>query len=258
MKIDACGATHKGNIRKHNEDNIYVDGMFRSDLNRDDEVIRSSRTEGPYVYGVFDGLGGEARGERASLISAMMLREAESSAGLQDVKTYIADVQKAIVSDAYHKKIENMGTTAALLISDGDIFTAYNVGDSRVYLIRRGQMERLTRDHSVEQSMIDCGFMEESERYTSAHAGELTQYLGMTSEEDIEPEADSKSVKAEAGDIFILCSDGLSGELSDSEIAESVENYRSRGAEYIAVDLIRRAIEKEGKDNVSAIAVCIH
>ena len=91
MKITATGASHRGNIRGHNEDNIYVDGAYRNDLSMDNVLISSRRTSGPYTYAVFDGLGGEACGEQASLIAALGLKAIEDRGHIKDIDYTAAD-----------------------------------------------------------------------------------------------------------------------------------------------------------------------
>lgn len=255
MIIEACGATHRGNIRALNEDNIYVDGSFRSDLTMDNVLLKGKDNQDAHTYAVFDGLGGEEYGERASYIAASVLRTAEKAQSEADIGVFVAAVHRAILSDAAHKEARNMGTTVAGLHLNGSEGTVFNVGDSRVYMFRSGRLLQLSHDHSVEQSMIDCGFLDAARRNSTGHAGELTQYLGMTSEEDIEPEAECAKVSTEPGDIFILCSDGLTGELSDEEITGILERDHEGDPDYIMGDLMKNAVSKEGRDNISVIVV---
>lgn len=257
MRIKAFGATHTGRIRGHNEDNIYVDGTYRSDTKTDNIALKSRRQNGPYIYAVFDGLGGEACGEQASLIAAMKFREAEDGGTAAKAEAYTAAAHKAILKEAAFRGVRNMGTTVAALIADCDRGVVFNVGDSRVYLFRSGRLRMLTRDHSVIQSMIECGFIDESERHTNPHSGELTQFLGMSPDEYAEPEPDIKTVDLLPGDVFILCSDGLTSELEDEEIGAVIGSDLGKGEEYITVDLIKQAVDKGGSDNVSVITVCI-
>lgn len=253
MKISACGASHRGNIRSHNEDNIYVDGVFRNDLSVDNYLIRSQRRSLPCVYAVFDGLGGEACGEQASLIAALGLKAMDDREATADIETYISAAHKAIINEASRKDADNMGTTVAALLTDGDTATVFNVGDSRVYLYRNGVLTQLSRDHSVVQALIDSGLIGEEDRSTSKYAGELTQYVGMVSEEDIEPSAYETTINVESGDIFLLCSDGLTGEMSDIQIREFFDTIDNKDPEHLVTQLIKRAVKGDCRDNVSVI-----
>ena len=255
MKIIACGASHLGNHRKHNEDNIYVDGSFRNDVTMNNTIIESRRSEEPYTYAVFDGLGGEACGEQASLIAALGLKAMEDRGVAADEDEFVAAAHKTVLLEAVRKDARNMGTTAAVVhIRDGKAMI-FNVGDSRVYLYRSGKLTQMSKDHSVVQSMIDCGFITEEERYSSRHSGELTQYIGMDSDEGIDPDAYKTEVQLMQGDVIMLCSDGLSGELRDDEIAAILEHDAERDVKFTVLDLIKSAVDKKGRDNISVV-VC--
>ena len=257
MDINACGATHKGNVRNHNEDNIYLDGLFRKDLSKNNVIIRSIEKNEPHSFAVFDGLGGEACGEQASLIAAIGLKTMADRRLITDVDTFVSAAHKAILQEAMQKDARNMGTTMALANIFDDLADIYYIGDSRVYLFRDGRLEQLSKDHSVVQSMIDYGFMDESERRNNKHSGELTQYLGMPSDDDVEPGADRRTIRLIQGDIILLCSDGLTGELDDDEIEKTIFHNKDKGAEYITLKLIKEAVDRQGLDNISVIVVCI-
>lgn len=257
MMIDACGATHKGNFRKDNEDNIYVDAMFRNDLSKSNILIRGQRAEGPSTYAVFDGLGGEACGERASYLSAALLKGMEERGLEKDAGAFVSLAHKAIRKDAAKKSTRGMGTTAVIVQIDGNMAHVSNVGDSRAYLFRDGRLQQLSKDHSVFQSMIDYGFTDAAERNRNQYASELTQYIGMYSEEDIEPSIFETETELRQGDILLLCSDGLTDELSDEEIGDILEEYRESGAERLTGKLIKDALDARGSDNISAVVVCV-
>ncbi|MBR0343430.1 MAG: serine/threonine-protein phosphatase, partial [Oscillospiraceae bacterium] len=135
----------------------------------------------------------------------------------------------------------------------GDQATIWNVGDSRVYLFRNGDLTQLSRDHSVVQMLIDRGIIREEERYTSIYAGELIQYLGMVPDDGTEPRAFIATEKLVPGDILLLCSDGLSGELGEKVLRDMLEDSKDRTAEYIVTNLVKRAVDGRCRDNVSAI-----
>ena len=253
MTIDACGASHRGKVRKNNEDNIYVDGLFRHDLSRDNVMFHSRRESSPHVFAVFDGLGGEACGEEASLIAALGLRAMEDRNATEDIGTYIRTTHKTIIKESMYMNARNMGTTGAAALISGDRATIWNVGDSRVYLFRSGKLTRLSRDHSVVQLLVEKGLIKEEERDTSKYAGELFQYLGMVPEEGIEPSAHITTEKLVPGDILLLCSDGLSDELGEEVLRDMLEKSKGRTAEFIVTALVKKAVDGKCRDNVSAI-----
>ncbi|MBR0378181.1 MAG: serine/threonine-protein phosphatase, partial [Lachnospiraceae bacterium] len=149
----------------------------------------------------------------------------------------------------------NMGTTGAGAVISGDQATIWNVGDSRVYLFRNGDLTQLSRDHSVVQLLIDRGIIPEEESYRSIDAGELLQYLGMVPEDGTEPRAFIATEKLVPGDILLLCSDGLSGELGEEVLRDILEDSKDRTAEYIVTNLVKRAVDGRCRDNASVI-VC--
>ena len=253
MKTDACGVSHRGNIRKHNEDNIYVDGVFRNDVEKNNVLIRSRRESSPYLYAVFDGLGGEACGEEASLIAALGLKAMEERDAAADIDTYVSMAHRIVLKESVRKDARNMGTTVAAAYIDEEKAVVYNVGDSRVYLYRNGTLTLLSKDHSIVQSLIDSGLIRESERNSSSHQGEVTQYIGMYPEDDVEPGAYKTEVKLADGDMFLLCSDGITTEMEDREILEQINRSAAEPAEKIAVDLVRKALSGKCRDNVSVI-----
>ena len=253
MMISACGASHRGNVRKNNEDNIYVDGLFRHDLSRDNVLFRSRRETSPHVFAVFDGLGGEACGEHASLVASLGLRAMEDRNVAGDIKTYIRTTHKTIIRESVYMDAINMGTTGAGAVISGDQATIWNVGDSRVYLFRNGQLTRLSRDDSVVQMLVDRGIIREEERTTSIYAGELIQYLGMEPDDGTEPCAHISTEKLVPGDILLLCSDGLSGELGDEVLRDMIDDSKDRTAEFIVTTLLKKAVDGKCRDNVSAI-----
>ena len=256
MHIDAFGATHRGNIRSHNEDNIYVEGSYRNDLKADNVAIPGKRGKAPYTCAVFDGLGGEESGEKASYIAALGLKSFEEKGRAADIDDYVSVVNTAIKNETAKSGASSMGTTFVMLHVDGGRAYVSNVGDSRAYLLRDGELKQLSRDHSIVQSMIDNGFLDESGRKSSIYAGELTQYLGMMSEENIEPSAETVTLNVLPGDVFLLCSDGLSGELTDEEMAGIMLGNAGQDARHITALLIKAALERKCRDNVSAV-VCM-
>ena len=257
MVINACGATFKGNVRNHNEDNIYVDGQYKEDTSANVFLAESNRTTGPFLYAVFDGLGGELYGEEASLIATKLLHKAESNADYNspDLDKFIGTTDKAIRMRAVDHGARTMGTTAAIVLIQDEKAIACNVGDSRIYMFRDDKLTQISKDHSIVQSMIELGFLSENERYSNSHSGELTQYLGMSSEEGVEPSSDITEIKLIKDDIVLLCSDGLNNELNDDAVEKMLRRSKDMEPRYITTDLIMTAKEGACVDNVSVIII---
>jgi len=150
---------------------------------------------------------------------------------------------------------ERMGSTlTALYHLSGNQATLANVGDSRIYLLRRGKrLQQLTRDHSKAQQLIDLKILtpEQARRHPSRH--ELTRHLGIYPEEmDLQPDLEEVSA-LKAGDSFLLCSDGLYDSLTDERI-EAILGA-SGSAQERAEALVQKAIEGGSRDNVTALVV---
>lgn len=256
MLIDSCGATHRGKVRKKNQDNIYVDGIFRIDLSSENLLIRSTRKNGIHTYGVFDGLGGGQYGEQASLMASQMLKQVDDEHDVRRIPAFFPALQSAIKlevddEDGY------TGTTAAVMMIDNYVAHISNIGDSRVYLFRGNRLEKISYDHTIEQSLIENGILHEPDRGHSRFSHELTQFIGIVSDEDMELEEFSRSVECRPGDVFILCSDGLTDAVSNEELGAMLETSKSDTAEQIAVQLVSNALKNRSRDNVSVIAVKI-
>ena len=142
-----------------------------------------------------------------------------------------------------------MGTTVVMAyVLDGKAYIAH-VGDSRAYLYDGDSLSRLTRDHSIVQQMLDDGEITEEEAKTHPYRHVITRVLGFTSE----VEADIEKTEFAPTDIILLCSDGLTNMLEDSEI-ESV--FETVPAERVCDELVSRALKNGGTDNVTAVIVC--
>ncbi len=257
MKVTGCGASHRGNLRAHNEDNLFVNGAYRKDVTVDNTLFREIREQGPFTYAVFDGLGGGDKGEIASLIAAERLAAADSYGLNGRMDSYILDAHNSIADYSRKEKLYEMGTTIAMVNISGSAAQVCNIGDSRVYLWRSGRLTQLSHDHNVKQSMIDSGIITAEDARKTNRGGELTQYLGIITEDDMEPEAYFTDIRLMNGDVILLCSDGLTNELDEDDIAETIEKNRDRGAERTAVTLVWKAVQGACRDNVTAVAICI-
>ena len=207
------------------------------------------------LFAVADGMGGHAAGEVASLTAIEALKAAfdkdRSPAGL----VAAAEEANRAVWDRGQTDLElrGMGTTlvaVALVESDGEErLTVISVGDSRVYLLRQGELEQLTTDHSLVQELVDEGQLSEAEADIHPHRHVLTRALGV----DQDVTVDEIQILPVRGDRYLLCSDGLPRELSDNQIASVLRRLEQPGE--AAKALIAEARARGGNDNITAVVV---
>ena len=212
----------------------------------------------PMVFGVADGMGGHQAGEVASDIAARIIRD-RLGTGASNVGVVIASVVEANASiyQAAHASADHqgMGTTLTALVvmradeSNVARFALINVGDSRTYLLRHGELHRATVDHSYVQELVNTGHISEDEARTHPRRNIVTRALG------IEPtvRVDTWLVPMVHGDRFILCSDGLVDEVHDDEIAAIA--LATSDAQAAAEQLVAKANANGGRDNVTVVVV---
>ena len=212
----------------------------------------------PMVFGVADGMGGHQAGEVASEIAARIIRD-RLGTGASNVGVVVASVVEANASiyQAAHASADHqgMGTTLTALVvmradeSNVARFALVNVGDSRTYLLRNGELHRATVDHSYVQELVNTGHISEDEARTHPRRNIVTRALG------IEPtvRVDTWLVPMVHGDRFILCSDGLVDEVHDDDIAEIA--VTARDPQLCAERLIAKANANGGRDNITVVVV---
>ena len=212
----------------------------------------------PMVFGVADGMGGHQAGEVASEIAARIIRD-RLGTGASNVGVVVASVVEANASiyQAAHASVDHqgMGTTlTALVVMRADEtnvarFALVNVGDSRTYLLRNGELHRATIDHSYVQELVNTGHISEDEARTHPRRNIVTRALG------IEPtvRVDTWLVPMVHGDRFILCSDGLVDEVPDHDIAAIA--IAAADPQSAAEQLVAKANANGGRDNTTVVVV---
>jgi PPM family protein phosphatase len=244
--LAAYGGTDTGMVRESNEDSFAV----RGDLG---------------VFMVADGLGGAAAGEVASQIAIEQVERAVEDADTtwprdpamhgpdSGPRRFIAGIHHAnrsILRQARREQaLRGMGTTfAGLLLLERRAIVAH-VGDSRVYRLREGTLDRMTRDHTLANHLLDRGWLTPDEVDSHPKRHVITRAVG--THEMVE--VDTRIVDLQPDDAFLVCSDGLHGLLDDAEIEEILSAHADP---FVAVGiLIDRANEKGGHDNVTAVVV---
>jgi protein phosphatase len=207
------------------------------------------------VYVISDGMGGYRGGALAAQLTVDTLKQSLAQ-GSTSGRHLSAAVRQAFIAaneavyqrrDPSDPDTRDMGATAVMLITRGSRFMVAHVGDSRAYLWRaRSGLQRLTKDHTQAQTMVEQGLISASEVATHPDASVLSRAIGHTATVDVDI-ADWRRINA--GDMLLLCSDGLSGYLSDSEIASVLRSEEA--PREIADSLIDAALAKGGEDNVT-------
>jgi protein phosphatase len=212
----------------------------------------------PMVFGVADGMGGHQAGEVASDIAARIIRD-RLGTGATNVGVVVASVVEANASifQAAHASADHqgMGTTLTALVvlradeSNVARFALINVGDSRTYLLRNGELHRATLDHSYVQELVNTGHISEDEARAHPRRNIVTRALG------IEPtvRVDTWLVPMVHGDRFILCSDGLVDEVHDDDIASIA--LAAADPQVAAEQLVAKANANGGRDNITVVVV---
>ena len=206
----------------------------------------------PPLFAIADGMGGAKAGEIAAGIAAETLEGARAGAlGADDVVTLIADANRRIWERSLaDPATAGMGTTVTVALLDEEAGTVLfgHVGDSRAYRVRDGALEQITTDHSLVAELVESGVLtpEEAERHPQRSA--ITRALG--TEPAVEP--DVFAVDVVPGDLFLLCSDGLSDMLTEAEIAAAIA--RAEGdPEAAGNELVKDANARGGDDNITVL-----
>ena len=245
----ACGSTI-GKVRTNNEDNFLFNGTVLPQVNNGQlpPLVLNGKVDGDLCIAVFDGMGGGELGEVASNAAASKMLELLSSKTEDDIEAFMRDsadiLNQAVYDQSVGKNLYQMGTTEAAMYFCEDSVIVCNVGDSSVYGLRGEKLLKISLDHTDEEYMKQQGITGRKPR--------LTQYLGMDPMSvRIEPHVVTGSLHE--GDVYIICSDGLTDMLSDARIQEIVSN--SGSASECVTDLINEAMENGGRDNTTVI-VC--
>lgn len=225
-------ATHPGRKRRHNEDSYVVE---------------------PPVFAVADGMGGAKAGEVASGLAAAALKETGSDGmrGEERVTQLIQEANRRVFRRANEdREASGMGTTMTVaLVEDGRVVFGH-VGDSRAYLIRSGSIEQLTDDHSLVAELVRSGRLTPEEAEAHPQRSVITRAVGTEPDVDV----DTFTIDPEDGDLFLICSDGLTDMVDDGTIIEAIERHRD-DLDEAAKALVGAANRVGGEDNITVLLV---
>ena len=235
-----AAATDIGQVRRKNEDAFLVD-------------------TGLGLYAVADGMGGHQAGEVASRLALATLQEALAGrGGTPDERlraAILAANQRVYDESIARGHVQGMGTTLTVLwlTGDGEALVGH-VGDSRCYLLREGAFRRVTHDHSWVQMQVDDGVLTEAEAARHPMRNVVTRSIGFEPMIDV----DVEPLSPQQGDLLLLASDGLTGKVSDDELAEALAGTASDSDLQAVVDtLIQQANDRGGDDNITVVLVRI-
>jgi len=230
----------------------------RSDLGRRRSANEDTYTLAPELglFLVADGMGGHRAGQVASGLAARAaaatlrsLREERRSAAWRLRACVTAANAEILASSRAKPELAGMGTTVVALLAEGDRVALAHVGDSRAYRIRGGAIQRLTDDHTLVGELVRRG--EIGERAAASHPQRHVLLRALGVRRDVEP--DVQELAPEPGDLYLLCSDGLTGHVEDAEIAEIVAGAPDLDA--ACERLIDLANARGGDDNITVVLV---
>jgi PPM family protein phosphatase len=204
----------------------------------------------PPIFAVADGMGGARGGEIASRLAAAALRENETgSTGEDRVIGLIQEANRRVYErSSEDSDASGMGTTVTLALVEDGAVTIGHVGDSRAYLIRDRELEQLTDDHSLVAELVRSGRLSPEEAESHPQRSVITRALGTDPDVDV----DTLSVEAKPGDLFLICSDGLTSMVGDEAILDIVERNRGN-LEAAAKELVNTANRSGGEDNITVV-----
>jgi PPM family protein phosphatase len=227
--LRSSALTDTGRRRRHNEDAYVCD---------------------PPLFAIADGMGGAQAGEIASHLAATSVQHSERDGGSEArVAQLIQDANRSVYERARaDESTSGMGTTMTIALVDGELVRIGHVGDSRAYLVREHALEQLTEDHSLVGELVRSGRLSPEEAEDHPHRSVITRVLGTDPEVDV----DSFTVEAKPGDLFMLCSDGLTSMVDDGRILQLIEE-RAGDVKAAAQALVDEANANGGEDNITVI-----
>ena len=241
----ACGCSI-GKMRKNNEDNFYFDGrcLEKNNVGLKHPVTVDITLKNEFCVSVFDGMGGESFGEYASFVAARQMQQTERK--LSDffipARKYLLNLvnqlNDAVLKVQQEMRTKRIGSTMVSLYFTGKYVYSCNLGDSRAYRLRDGEFLQISEDHIEKRPGRDH------------KKAPLTRYLGINTE-DMEVEPYIAKGELRKGDVYLLCSDGLTDMLTNFEISDIM--IQNENVEDCAQALIQTALEHGGCDNITII-----
>lgn len=235
FELEYSGKSDVGQRRANNQDSILINEKHK-------------------IFAVADGMGGHSGGEVASSLAVKTLDkifpEVKAATCAQRISETIRICNQVIYEQSQaDAKLRGMGTTLSVAIIDNDFVHIGQVGDSRVYLFRKGELFQITEDHSQVYELLKAGLISETNIGTF-QKNVITRSVGY----EPEVQADIFSRKIQKGDKYLICSDGLSGMVSNEQIAQILQNF---DVEEAVNNLVELANIQGGEDNVSVVVFSV-
>jgi protein phosphatase len=226
-----------------------------SDTGRKRRRNEDSYVVAPPLFAVADGMGGAQAGEVASKLAAAALEETDPGtlSGPERLVSLIQEANRRVYERASSDPATSgMGTTMTVALVENSGVTIGHVGDSRAYVVRRGKLEQLTEDHSLVNELLKSGKLSREEAEVHPQRSVITRAVGTDPDVDV----DAFVVDASEGDIFLLCSDGLTDMVGDDDILETIEKNHD-DLDRATKALVSAANRGGGEDNITVIAFTI-
>lgn len=244
MKAIYSVRSHKGKIREKNEDNFLADEIFLTAEYRNKPFSIDASAFSPFVLAVCDGVGGEENGEFASITAVKKISEAKLH--LQTDQNIAVSQCVEEVNNEIRSIGKRSGTTLALAIISEKSTHFFNVGDSRIYVLKNNSFRRITNDHTAGADKVRNGIVSEEYERSCRDGNKLTRCIGIGQYRSAESYPEIKGKYR-----LLICSDGLTDMLTDKEI-ENITSENSNVSD-ASEKLLQAAMDKGGEDNITII-----
>lgn len=242
--LESYVMTNVGKVRHKNEDNFYFYHHINDNMENKISFFNEEVLDSPRLFGVFDGMGGEHEGEKASYIMADICRKYTlHERFLKDDLKAICHIANERVCQEMMSQKKRMGTTASMLVFSDNVYIC-NIGDSPIFLFRDGKLIELYEEHTERK------LYQKIKVNTSKKKYHLTQNIGVFQDEVmIKPYIDQIDIKN--NDVFLICSDGLTDMIDYKKIMQCLNNWSQDTIHH----LMNLALDAGGKDNMTMILV---
>ncbi|MBO8158513.1 Stp1/IreP family PP2C-type Ser/Thr phosphatase [Thermosyntropha sp.] len=237
--MKSVGISDQGLVRHRNEDNYLI-----------------KESQGLFV--VCDGMGGHKGGHIASNLAVQIIADETENLDTKQIIDLIDQIIKKANSRIWEigqndPECYEMGTTITACVIDQNKLHIWHVGDSRLYIIRNNEIKQITRDHTLAEQMIADGLFKDGESSNTLFSHILTRALGISEEIEV----DHYTEEISCNDIILICTDGLSNMLKDEEILAIIITSADNCIEKTARELLNKALENGGYDNITLILIQI-
>ena len=257
LLIKGSASSYIGVSRKNNEDNYFLNGKYAEydAENQNSSAFQPLVQDG--VFGIFDGMGGQSKGEFASLCAAVTLQKYQDSMTENPygvIGEYVEDVNQQICCEMNRIK-KQIGSTLAILTFRHGTASAYNLGDSCIYHLSGNTLTKLSRDHTVSEQLYRNGILTRQESRRDIRRHQLTRHLGISPDrKECLRVHKSGDIKVSNGDMFLLCTDGVSDTLSEDDIKTVMQDSKGKCRKAVEM-IIQQSVRKGSQDNITALVL---